>query len=197
VTGTIALGPLDERKAGRPGEREVDVARGADPVGAGRQVPHVERRVTEPSRDLDDLHRAVDTTRTVEFRRNRSASTVSVLHARTAARGAHQRSRFHDAGEYDIFCDIHSDMNAVVKVVESEWMAEVTDGAFTIRNVPAGDYRLVAWMPNSTEVTETITVTEGGTVTSPTLNLQAPKLAGAKPHKRKDGTDYPVRYSTP
>jgi plastocyanin len=100
---------------------------------------------------------------------------------------------FLDPGEYDIFCDLHSEMSAIVKVVESEWIAEVKDDAFSIPNVPAGDYKVIAWMPYGEEVIEKITVTDGATITAPALHLQAPKQSGTKPHKRKDGTSYPQK----
>src|SRR4051812_44915153 len=61
--------------------------------------------------------------------------------------------RFEDADEFDIFCDIHREMWAKVKVVDSapDTILQVTDGTFTFQNVPPGTYKVVAWTPNSSE----------------------------------------------
>lgn len=53
---------------------------------------------------------------------------------------------FKKPGIYTQLCNIHPDMLAYVVVVDTPYYA-VTDkaGAFLIRNVPPGKYRLVAW----------------------------------------------------
>src|SRR5262245_32764632 len=82
---------------------------------------------------------------------------------------------FREDGEYAIYCDIHKDMWAKVKVIESAWFAPVVNGAFTIANVPAGRYKAVAWAPDSRDVpSEAIVVVDGGTVNVPAdqLHLQ-------------------------
>jgi plastocyanin len=95
---------------------------------------------------------------------------------------------FDDAGEMEIYCDIHKQMWARVKVVESSIMQKVVDGQFTLRDVPAGTYKLHAWTYDSAEVVDRVVVTDGATVTTSDQHLQlgAPKL-----HVRKDGTSYP------
>ena len=99
---------------------------------------------------------------------------------------------FHEDGEYAIYCDIHKDMWAKVKVIESAWFAPVVNGAFTIANVPPGRYKAVAWAPDSRDVpSEVIVVEDGGTVKVPAdqLHLQLAKPAAL--HVRKDGSAYP------
>jgi plastocyanin len=106
--------------------------------------------------------------------------------------GASMSRVFMDPGEHEIFCDIHSKMFAIVKVVESEWIGPVTNGTFTIRHVPAGSYRVCVWMPGSDEVCEPITVDPGTPATAATLNLQAGKqMAVPRQHTRYDGSPYP------
>jgi len=94
-------------------------------------------------------------------------------------------------GELDIYCDIHKDMTAKVKVVDSLWIAPVVGGKFTIGGVPKGRYKVVAWAPDSREVgSDAIDVDDGGVATLPDqihLQLGEPKRS----HKRKDGSDYP------
>ena len=53
---------------------------------------------------------------------------------------------FKKPGIYTQLCNVHPDMLAYVVVVDTPYFA-VTDaaGAFLIRNVPPGKYRLVAW----------------------------------------------------
>jgi plastocyanin len=94
-------------------------------------------------------------------------------------------------GELDIYCDIHKDMTAKVKVIDSLWFAPVEGGKFTIGGVPKGRYRVVAWAPDSREVVSgAIDVDDGVVATLPNqlhLQLGEPKRS----HKRKDGSDYP------
>ena len=60
--------------------------------------------------------------------------------------GATKDLVFKKAGVYSQLCNIHPDMLAYVVVVDTPHFA-VTDatGAFLIRNVPPGKYRLIAW----------------------------------------------------
>ena len=98
---------------------------------------------------------------------------------------------FMDPGEMEIYCDIHQQMAARVKVVESAWIARVgTDGSFAISGVPAGTYVVVAWAPDSAVTkSEPIVVTEGATLVAEELHVQLGSWK--KNHLRKDGTPYP------
>jgi plastocyanin len=98
--------------------------------------------------------------------------------------------KFEFADEFDIFCDIHSKMSAKVKAVDSAYIVPVVDGKFTFTNVPAGKYKVVAWVRESPEVKSgEVTVSAGATTTlDRELHLQVKMLSGC--HKRKDGTDY-------
>jgi hypothetical protein len=102
--------------------------------------------------------------------------------------------RFEDADEFDIFCDIHREMWAKVKVVDSAFILPVTDGQFTFKDVPPGTYKVVAWTPNSAETkSEKVTVTEDSAVTlANPLHLQVTLKTGC--HDRHDGTPYDTKY---
>ena len=110
--------------------------------------------------------------------------------------GGKMRSRkFADEGEYDIYCDIHVGMKAKVKVVDSDYIVPVANGAFSVAGVPAGKYKVFAWAPDSGESKETITVVAGETVAVPQLNVQLGKEDAS--HLRKDGTVYCEKYKCP
>lgn len=97
---------------------------------------------------------------------------------------------FLDVDEFDIFCDIHRQMWAKVKVVDSAYIAPVIDGRFTFGNVAPGTYKVVAWTRNSPEVkSDKVVVTSSGTVKlTSDLHLQLATRSGC--HDRKDGTSY-------
>jgi plastocyanin len=97
---------------------------------------------------------------------------------------------FASEGEYDIYCDIHKDMTAKVKVVDSDFIAKVEHGAFSVTGVSAGTYQVVAWAPDSEEARSAeITVRDGAIVTVPALNVQQ---GPAKPHTRWDHSPYTI-----
>jgi hypothetical protein len=95
---------------------------------------------------------------------------------------------FHEAGVVDVYCNIHPQMVAKIKVLDNAFYAVTgADGSFRIKNVPAGTYPIVAWQAFGAEFRGEVTVTAGGTATvSPTLNEGKAPLR----HLRKDGTPY-------
>jgi plastocyanin len=103
-------------------------------------------------------------------------------------KGTSKSKTFHDEGEYDIYCDIHVEMKAKVKVVDSDRIVRVVDGAYSFTDVPAGKYRVVAWAPDSPESKETITVVAGETLRVPQLNVQLGKAV--ETHLRKSRQPY-------
>lgn len=66
---------------------------------------------------------------------------------------------FPEPGEIRIFCDIHSEMNAVILVLPNPYFTQPDEsGRFRIPNVPPGRYELVAWHPDHPEQARTIDV---------------------------------------
>ena len=99
--------------------------------------------------------------------------------------------RFDDPDEFEIYCDMHKDMWARVKVVDSPYIAKVdAAGGFTFTNIPAGTYKVVAWTRNSLESQSApLVVTDGAAIELRTeLHVQVGKGRGC--HARKDGTPY-------
>jgi hypothetical protein len=102
--------------------------------------------------------------------------------------GVSRRVTFQRPGVVDVYCNIHPDMVAAIRVLDTGYFA-VTDhsGAFRIAGVPPGKYPLIAWAPRSPEVRRTVTITAGGTTTT---KLELRVGAAIPRHTRKDGTPY-------
>lgn len=98
--------------------------------------------------------------------------------------------------EVDIFCDIHKQMSAKIKVVDTTYVVAVgATGEFAFDHVAPGTYKVIGWLPDNKDEArspERVTVTEGGQVQlGSELHLQLDVLT-PKPHTRKDGTQYPI-----
>lgn len=92
------------------------------------------------------------------------------------------------AGSVDVYCNIHPEMVATIKVVDSGWFAVTRpDGSFRIDGVPPGTYPLVAWLPRGSEYHGTVTITAGGTSD---VHPAVVENGGNPRHLRKDGTPY-------
>jgi plastocyanin len=100
---------------------------------------------------------------------------------------------FQDADEFDIYCDIHPDMRATVKVVNSAYIVPVVNGSFTFAAVPPGTYKVIAWTADSAEVkSDKVVVKDAAVTLSDALHLQVTTRSGC--HDRKDGTPYDAKY---
>lgn len=92
------------------------------------------------------------------------------------------------AGVVDVYCNIHPDMIAKVKVLENAYYTITgKTGEFRIENVPAGEYPIVAWVQTGDEVRGKVVVTAGGTAE---IKLEVREVAKRDTHTRKDGTPY-------
>jgi plastocyanin len=95
---------------------------------------------------------------------------------------------FKEAGVVDVYCNIHPQMAAKIKIVDSVYYAVTgPDGAFKIKNVPPGTYPIVGWQAHGKEYRGEVTVPSGGTA-----QVQIALVEGDMPqrHLRKDGTPY-------
>ncbi len=60
--------------------------------------------------------------------------------------GASKSVRFSTPGVVKVFCHIHSDMSAIVLVLDNPYFGSPgTDGRFAIDGIPPGEYEVVAW----------------------------------------------------
>ena len=64
-----------------------------------------------------------------------------------------------------VFCEIHKSMRAAVIVVDNPFHAVVgRDGQYSLQNVPAGSYELVAWHADHGTRTTAVQVPASGNV---------------------------------
>lgn len=78
------------------------------------------------------------------------------------APGTTETSRFENPGVVRLFCDIHSEMAGVILVVDTPYFTRVDiDGTYTLANIPAGDYRAIAWHPTAGADTTLVTLGAG------------------------------------
>jgi plastocyanin len=78
-------------------------------------------------------------------------------------RHASKARTFTKPGVVKVFCHLHSHMSAIVRVFSHPYFA-VPDrtGRFTIPDVPAGRVDVTAWHERAGEVTQKVTVDDGG-----------------------------------
>jgi plastocyanin len=79
------------------------------------------------------------------------------------SRGKSKAIRFDRPGVVQVFCDIHSHMNAYILVFAHRYFA-VTDqaGHFTIAGVPPGTYTVAVWHEWEVREPRTVTIPESG-----------------------------------
>ena len=63
------------------------------------------------------------------------------------------------------------------------------DGAFQIMNVPTGTYTINAWRYQAKRVSQEVLIQPGQKTE---IHLEIKEVIKMKPHKRKDGSEYPT-----
>jgi plastocyanin len=91
-------------------------------------------------------------------------------------------------GTVDVYCNIHPEMIAKVKVLDNGYYTIAgPNGEFRIEGVPPGNYPIVAWLPSGDEARGTVAVKAGETSA---IKLEVTEVAKKETHLRKDGTPY-------
>jgi plastocyanin len=89
-------------------------------------------------------------------------------------------------GVVEVYCNIHSKMNASILVVPGPLYAKVgSDGSYRIENVPVGARKVVAWSPNAKPAQQKVEVASGGGQANFTLDIEP-----SKAHTNKLGQPY-------
>ena len=91
--------------------------------------------------------------------------------------GASRSKTLARPGIVKVFCEIHSQMSAVVRVFDHGWFTVPSeDGTYAMDDVPAGEHVLVAWHERIGERRERVTIRPGGTLQ---MNFTLPVLESA------------------
>lgn len=91
-------------------------------------------------------------------------------------------------GTVDVYCNIHPNMVAKVKVLDNAfYTATDARGRFEIAGVPVGEVTVVAWLPTGDQATGKVTVKAGQVVE---VRLEVSETNRKESHLRKDGTPY-------
>ena len=106
-------------------------------------------------------------------------------------RAGESRSRtFTGPSIYQVFCNIHPQMTAVIVVAPSGFTTVASsDGRYTL-DLPPGRYRVTAVSERASPVSAEITSTEGATA-APELTLEESTWVFAQ-HRNKYGKEYPT-----
>jgi plastocyanin len=102
--------------------------------------------------------------------------------------GASKTRTFSKPARYQVFCNIHPQMNATILVLPTSLITE-TDSQDNFRmDLSPGRYRVTAWSERSAPASLEVTVSADSTL--PGLSLDESKFVEAQ-HKNKFGQDYP------
>lgn len=70
---------------------------------------------------------------------------------------------FDKAGMITLRCDIHEHMRGIILVLDTpHFVISGTDGNFKLGGLPAGNYKLKAWIDSRTTLEKPVTLTSGG-----------------------------------
>ncbi len=141
---------------GQTRKKATDVIVWAEPVGGGAPLRKPEKMPTIIQRNKTFVPRVlvVQTGTTVGFPNLDPLyhNVFSYSRAKRFDLGRYERGKsktvtFDEPGVIDVFCEIHENMHAFVLVVDTPWFTRAgPDGAFVLE-VPAGAYRVFAWIP--------------------------------------------------
>jgi plastocyanin len=192
-TGTIEIVVSIERD-GRPKPDRSNVALYLDGVPGHRPEP-VNGVIHQKNRTFRPDVTVVTVGSTIEFPNDDmiyhnvfSLSRASRFDLGLYRAGASKTVSFRRAGVVDIYCNIHPEMAAKVKVIDTSLYAVTgRDGRARIAEAPEGTHTLVAWQAYGDEVRRQVAVRARQT-TRVTVEL----VEGDREtrHMRKDGSPY-------
>jgi plastocyanin len=106
-------------------------------------------------------------------------------------RGAGKNHKFETAGLVNVYCNVHPQMSSVIHVMGTPYYGFTdANGVYTIADVPAGKYRLVAWNEQGGQNEAPIEVTSSGQVVGTVaLTLDSRNFRNSQ-HLNKEGKAY-------
>lgn len=94
-----------------------------------------------------------------------SESTAGRFSLPKYPRGKKESRTFSTPGPIELFCGIHSRMNAYIYITENDFFTQpAADGRFSLKGIPAGTYTLRFWHPRGALQTQRVTVPASGAV---------------------------------
>jgi len=189
VAGAVVIKALD----GQPKRARGGVVVSLDGVPGARPKP-MRTEMGQRDRQFEPSVLVVTRGSTVSFP-NHDKIFHNVFSVSPAARfdlglyksGESKEVSFRRGGDVDVFCNIHPEMAARIRVVDTRFYAVTApDGSFRIEGVPAGTYPVQAWYADGDGWKGEVTITAGGDAkVEPTVTESRRRR-----HARKDGTPY-------
>ena len=97
-------------------------------------------------------------------------------------KGSAKSVTFDRSGVVQVFCHIHSDMSAVILVLDNPYFAQpARTGHYAIEDVPPGEYTVVGWHERIKPVMRTVRVVAGETAR---LDFNIPLPSGGENFSR-------------
>jgi plastocyanin len=207
VTGSVEL--ADSRDSSVRKKRNFSgVALWLEPAGAAPALPAATLTITQKDKKFSPHISLVPTGTTVDFPNfdpifHNAFSNFAGQPFDTGLYppGSTRKVRFARPGVVRVFCNIHSTMSAVIVVVSTPYTAITgTNGAFSMANVPPGEYTLKLWHERATEatlnrLTRRVTVGSGGLALGTITISESGYLP--VPHTNKHGQQYPPEPTGP
>lgn len=106
-------------------------------------------------------------------------------------KGAGKAYKFDKAGLVNVYCNVHPQMSAVIHVMTSPYYAFAdAAGTYSLEDVPAGKYRLMAWNEQGGMSESPLEVSSGGQVTGTVALTLDSRNFRQQTHLNKEGKPY-------
>jgi len=103
-------------------------------------------------------------------------------------KGAGKSQKFDSPGIVNVYCNVHPQMSAVIHVMPNAWYAFADgNGNYSIGDVPAGKYHVVAWNEQGGQAMADVNVANTGATVALTLDSRNYRQAQ---HMNKVGKPY-------
>jgi plastocyanin len=123
-----------------------------------------------------------------------SLSTGNTFDLGLYRKGPGKSYKFEKAGFANVYCNVHPNMSAVVHVMATPYYAFADPtGAYSLTDIPAGRYRLVAWNEQGGQSESDIEIVAGQVNGAVALTLDSRNFRQSG-HTNKEGKAYRPTY---